>query len=270
MWTVPFTVLTRPMMTWAVASPAASPEPTVARIATRSHAARGLVPASIRILSPILCPERRRAGPVHDHTPGSPAAATGGRHGVTVEAEGTFRGRLASFGEVRALAEAFGAAMGADRGAVLRLVLVLEELFTNTVTHGYPAGSEGPIWIAFAQRADLIEVTYEDAGPPFDPLGEAAARPEDPRARPQDPRARPEDPCARPEDPRVRPQDPRACPEDPRVASATTLGRGRRTLASLRRSLGRRGRRTFASVRRTLPSTKASRSAASAWRSCGA
>ena len=82
-----------------------------------------------------------------------------------METEGTFRGRLGSFGEVRALAEAFGAAMGADRGAVLRLVLVLEELFTNTVTHGYPAGSEGPIWIAFASRVDAIEVTYEDEGP---------------------------------------------------------------------------------------------------------
>jgi hypothetical protein len=51
----------------------------------------------------------------------------------------------------------------------------------HTVTHGYPAGSEGPVWIAFAQRADLMEVTYEDAGPPFDPLAEAAARPGDPR-----------------------------------------------------------------------------------------
>jgi serine/threonine-protein kinase RsbW len=143
---------------------------------------------------------------------------------VTVEAEGAFRGRLASFGEVRALAEAFGAAMGADRGAVLRLVLVLEELFTNTVTHGYPAGGEGPIWIAFAQRADLIEVTYEDAGPPFDPLAEAAARLEDPRTRPQDPRTRPEDPCVGPDDPLARPQDPRARSQDPRVDEGEPLG----------------------------------------------
>jgi anti-sigma regulatory factor (Ser/Thr protein kinase) len=136
---------------------------------------------------------------------------------VTVDAEGTFRGRLASFGEVRALAEAFGRAMGADRDAVLRLVLVLEELFTNTITHGYPAGSEGPIWIAFAQRADLIEVTYEDAGPPFDPLAEAAPRVEDPRARSQDPRVHTEDPRARPDDPRLRRQDPRGRPKDPRA-----------------------------------------------------
>jgi anti-sigma regulatory factor (Ser/Thr protein kinase) len=107
--------------------------------------------------------------------------------------------------------------MAADRGAVLRLILVLEELFTNTVTHGYPAGSEGPIWIAFAQRADLIEVTYEDAGPPFDPLAEATARPEDRRARSRNPRARPEDPRPHPEDARVRPQDAGMRAEDPRI-----------------------------------------------------
>ena len=128
---------------------------------------------------------------------------------MTVEAEGTFRGRLGSFGEVRALAEAFGAAMGADRGAVLRLVLVLEELFTNTVTHGYPAGSEGPIWIAFSRRVDLIEVTYEDAGPAVRSPGRGRRAPGDPRARAQDPQVRPDDPGARPDDPRARPEDPR-------------------------------------------------------------
>jgi serine/threonine-protein kinase RsbW len=96
-----------------------------------------------------------------------------------VQAHGTFRGRLSGFGEVRALAEAFAAAAGADRGAALRLVLILEELFTNTVTHGYPPGAEGPIWVAFASRADTIEVTYEDEGPAFDPLADAPGLPGD-------------------------------------------------------------------------------------------
>jgi anti-sigma regulatory factor (Ser/Thr protein kinase) len=145
---------------------------------------------------------------------------------VTVEAEGTFQGRLGNFGEVRALAEAFGAAMGVDRGTVLRLVLVLEELFTNTVTHGYPAGSEGPIWIAFSRRVDLIEVTYEDAGPAFDPLAQAAARLEDPRARSQDLRVRPEDPCVGPDDPRARPQDPRVDEGEPPGGIGLAIVRG--------------------------------------------
>jgi anti-sigma regulatory factor (Ser/Thr protein kinase) len=95
-----------------------------------------------------------------------------------VRAEGTFRGRLPSFAEVRAWAEAFAAAVGADRNATLRLVLVLEELFTNTVIHGDTAEGEGPIWVALASRAGAIEVTYEDAGPAFNPLADA----EKPRA----------------------------------------------------------------------------------------
>jgi anti-sigma regulatory factor (Ser/Thr protein kinase) len=90
-----------------------------------------------------------------------------------VRTEATFAGRLAAFAEVRAWAEAFGAAIGAERSAVLRLVLVLEELFTNTVVHGYGAGTEGPVWVALAGGDGGIEVTYEDAGPAFDPLAAA-------------------------------------------------------------------------------------------------
>ena len=89
--------------------------------------------------------------------------------------EGTFRGRLRSFVEVRALAESFGTTVGADQDTTLRVVLVLEELFTNTVTHGYPAGGEGPVWISLASQGGAIAITYEDAGPTFDPLVDAPA-----------------------------------------------------------------------------------------------
>ena len=93
-----------------------------------------------------------------------------------MQAEATFQGRLPAFTEVRAWAEAFGAAVGTDRGAVLRLVLVLEELFTNTAAHGY-GGAGGPIWVTLASRAGSIEVTYEDAAPEFDPFTPAPVAP---------------------------------------------------------------------------------------------
>jgi anti-sigma regulatory factor (Ser/Thr protein kinase) len=73
---------------------------------------------------------------------------------------------------VRAWAEAVAGGLGADRPATLRLVLILEELFTNTVVHGYPVGADGPIWVTLAGGAGVIEVTYEDAGLPFDPITE--------------------------------------------------------------------------------------------------
>ena len=98
-----------------------------------------------------------------------------------MRAEGTFTGRLPGFSEVRAWAEAFAANVGADRTATLRLVLVLEELFTNTVIHGYAAGSEGPVWITLAAGPGVVDVTYEDAGPPFDPFAELQAIRADPQ-----------------------------------------------------------------------------------------
>jgi serine/threonine-protein kinase RsbW len=95
-----------------------------------------------------------------------------------LRAEGTFPGRLASFAEVRALAESFGAAVGIEHTAMLRVILVLEELFTNTITHGYPPGAEGPVWVTLAARDRGIEVTYEDAGPAFDPFTQGPAPPD--------------------------------------------------------------------------------------------
>jgi anti-sigma regulatory factor (Ser/Thr protein kinase) len=71
--------------------------------------------------------------------------------------------------------------VGADRTTTLRLVLVLEELFTNTVAHGYAAGTEGPIWITLVGGPGVIEVTYEDAGPPFDPFATLQTPRVDPR-----------------------------------------------------------------------------------------
>ena len=91
--------------------------------------------------------------------------------------EGAYRARLSSFAEVRGLAEGFGQAGGVGPEATIRVVLVLEELFTNTVAHGYPAGSDGPVWVSLALMGDVVEITYVDAGPPFDPIGGAPAVP---------------------------------------------------------------------------------------------
>jgi serine/threonine-protein kinase RsbW len=92
-----------------------------------------------------------------------------------VRREAEFHGEGPRFVEVRAFAEAFAAAAGLGRDTAQRLVLVLEELFTNTATHGYAPGPAGPVWIALdAGRPDALEVRYEDAAPPFDPFRDPA------------------------------------------------------------------------------------------------
>ena len=65
--------------------------------------------------------------------------------------------------EVAALAEF-------TRHDCLRLTLVLEELFTNTVEHGYGGDSEAPVQITCDVERGRVAVTYEDAAPRFDPL----------------------------------------------------------------------------------------------------
>ena len=51
----------------------------------------------------------------------------------------------------------------------LRLTLVLEELFTNTVEHGYGGDTEEPVQIACDVEPGRVAVTYEDGAPQFDP-----------------------------------------------------------------------------------------------------
>lgn len=46
---------------------------------------------------------------------------------------------------------------------------MVEELFTNTVTHGHGADTEAPVRLTLESDAGRVAVTCEDTGPPFDP-----------------------------------------------------------------------------------------------------
>lgn len=88
-----------------------------------------------------------------------------------------FEARLESFPELRAHAERYCRDAGFERGGIDRLVLVLEELFANTVEHGYsrmadaPAGR--PVWLTIVAAMGRVEVVYEDAAPQHDPFTRA-------------------------------------------------------------------------------------------------
>lgn len=51
-----------------------------------------------------------------------------------------------------------------------RIELVLEELFTNTVMHGYGGESDRPVWLGIEIAPALLSITYSDEAPPYDPL----------------------------------------------------------------------------------------------------
>jgi anti-sigma regulatory factor (Ser/Thr protein kinase) len=70
---------------------------------------------------------------------------------------------------VQAFLEGFCADSGLPRQDCLRLNLVLEELFTNTVKHGHRGDSDAPVWIGLTRTDGAVHVVYEDKAPPFNP-----------------------------------------------------------------------------------------------------
>jgi serine/threonine-protein kinase RsbW len=81
-----------------------------------------------------------------------------------------FSARLGELHGLRFFLESFCAQATLGRDACLRLNLVLEELFTNTVRHGHRGDSDAPVWIGLKSEAGAkITVDYEDTAPPFNP-----------------------------------------------------------------------------------------------------
>ena len=74
--------------------------------------------------------------------------------------------------EIRVFVEGACAGAGIGREDCLKVLLIVEELFTNTVTHGYRGESESPVWMSFEPRKEGFVLLYEDAAPPHNPFGE--------------------------------------------------------------------------------------------------
>lgn len=84
-----------------------------------------------------------------------------------------FASRLGDLKAARSFLEGFCAAAGIDRQPCLKLNLVVEELFLNTVKHGHRGGSDAPVWITLTAVQGGIRMTYEDRAAPFNPFAAA-------------------------------------------------------------------------------------------------
>lgn len=80
-----------------------------------------------------------------------------------------FPARLQGLRAIRSFVERFCEAAGISREPCLRLNLVLEELFTNTVRHGHRKDCDAPVWVTLVRVSDAVGVVYEDTAPPFNP-----------------------------------------------------------------------------------------------------
>jgi serine/threonine-protein kinase RsbW len=84
-----------------------------------------------------------------------------------------FPSRLEALRGAREFLEGFCEGAGVGRQECLKLNLVVEELFLNTVKHGHRGGSDAPVWITLAAEDGAVRMTYEDRAPPFNPFGAA-------------------------------------------------------------------------------------------------
>ena len=81
---------------------------------------------------------------------------------------------MSAFEQVKSLIDEFGEAAGLGREDRHKLTLIVEELFTNTVTHGHHGDSDAPVQISLEVTDVGVELTYEDSAPQYDPV--AASR----------------------------------------------------------------------------------------------
>jgi len=63
-----------------------------------------------------------------------------------------------------------------DRETLLRAGLAVEELFANSIHHGYGGECDQPVWLTVGREGGHLHVTYADAAPPFDPFAEDRQR----------------------------------------------------------------------------------------------
>jgi anti-sigma regulatory factor (Ser/Thr protein kinase) len=82
-----------------------------------------------------------------------------------------FPSRKEALRDARAFLEAFCEGAGVARQSCLKLNLVVEELFLNTVKHGHRGGSDAPVWVTLASCDGEVCLTYEDHAAPFNPFG---------------------------------------------------------------------------------------------------
>jgi serine/threonine-protein kinase RsbW len=87
---------------------------------------------------------------------------------VNIAEKRRFGARRSEFGAIREFVEAACAALPHDY--IQRLVLIAEELFCNTIEHGYGGDCDQPVWFELAPTVRGCKLIYQDAAPPHDPF----------------------------------------------------------------------------------------------------
>lgn len=91
-----------------------------------------------------------------------------------------FEARMESLPAAAAFVEAFCELHGIDAADALRLTLIVEELFSNIVRHGYGGeGEGGSIRLGLMLDDHDVRIVCEDRAPPYDPRASLERMPAD-------------------------------------------------------------------------------------------
>jgi len=88
----------------------------------------------------------------------------------------TLRGEAAELVRLEAFAEAFARNCALADDERSRLLVILEELFTNVVEHAYEGAqfAAGSVAVTLGWKHGRLTIDFVDDGPPFDPLAHSA------------------------------------------------------------------------------------------------
>jgi anti-sigma regulatory factor (Ser/Thr protein kinase) len=96
----------------------------------------------------------------------------------TKPAAATFPARAAELRHIASFLKDFCTRHAIGRECCLKLNLVVEELFTNTVRHGHRGDCDAPVWLSVCAGPQALQLTYEDTAPPFNPYALFASAPD--------------------------------------------------------------------------------------------
>jgi anti-sigma regulatory factor (Ser/Thr protein kinase) len=85
----------------------------------------------------------------------------------------TLTNDLAEIPRLAGAVEAFCAALEPSPKDLMSLQLVLEELVTNVINHGYTDGQPHTFTVALSRAGRLVTAVIDDDAPAFDPLARA-------------------------------------------------------------------------------------------------
>lgn len=57
-----------------------------------------------------------------------------------------------------------------NKDSISKICIVIDEVLSNIINHGYPLGAEGLIDVSFKLNEDILTITFSDKGQAFNPL----------------------------------------------------------------------------------------------------